>query len=210
MVLPTGAVTRTFTHTFPDAGAHTVKATFADDEGLSASVSWAVTAVDPITIQLDAANYTVNEDDGEVEITVSISASPPESVSVEFQTLNGTANLGDYLRKTVVVSFPKDATTLAQTVPVTIIDCPAVESAEETFTVTFRTLFGCLPAYVGLTRSEATVTIADDDEVTVGSISHTRLVGGGHAPASHDKFDDTGRAPRSDSPTREVYPIRHE
>ena len=85
LILPTGAVTRTFTHNFSTAGEYTVKVTFTDDEGLSASVSWTVTAVEPITVQLGADNYTVNEDDGEAEVTVTISASPPEFVSVLFR-----------------------------------------------------------------------------------------------------------------------------
>ena len=38
----TGDVTRTFSHTFSTAGNYPVKATFTDDEGASASVSWTV------------------------------------------------------------------------------------------------------------------------------------------------------------------------
>ena len=168
LVLPTGTVTKSFTHTFSTAGEYTVKVTFTDDEGLSASVTWTITAVDPITIQLGAANYTVNEDDGEAETTVTISASPPTGLSVRFGTSDGTAGAGDYSRKTIGVSFPKDTTTLTQTVPVTIVNDNTVESTEETFTVTLHApFFGGLPSYVSLTRSQATVKILDDDEATV-------------------------------------------
>ena len=173
LVLPTGSVTKTFTHTFSTAGEYTVKVTFTDDDGLSASVSWTVIAVDPITIQLDADNYTVNEDDGEVETTVSISASPPEGLSVRFRTSDGTADTGDYSPKTVLVSFPRDTTTLTQMVPVTIVNDNTVESTEETLTVTLRTSSIGLPTYVSLTRSQATVKVLDDDEATVAFTTNT-------------------------------------
>ena len=167
LALPTGAVTKSYTHTFSTAGEYTVKVTFTDDEGLSASASWTVTAVEPITVQLGADNYTVNEDDGEAEVTVSISASPPEFVSVLFRTWDGTAeSFGDFSSRRIVMSFPRDTTTLTQTVPVTILDNGAVE-ATEAFTVALETTFSGLPTYVSLTRSEATVKILDDDEATV-------------------------------------------
>ena len=171
LILPTGAVTRTFTHNFSTAGEYTVKVTFTDDEGLSASFSWRVTAVEPITVQLGADNYTVNEDDGEAEVTVTISASPPEYVWVLFRTWDGTAESfwdasGDFSSRRIVMSFPRDTTTLTQTVPVTILDNGAVE-ATEAFTVALETTSSGLPTYVSLTRSEATVKILDDDEATV-------------------------------------------
>ena len=167
LILPTGTVTRTFTHNFSTAGEYTVKVTFTDDEGLPASFSWRVTAVEPITVQLGADNYTVNEDDGEAEVTVTISASPPEYVWVLFRTWDGTAeSFGDFSSRRIVMSFPRDTTTLTQTVPVTILDNGAVE-ATEAFTVALETTFSGLPTYVSLTRSEATVKILDDDEATV-------------------------------------------
>ena len=175
LVLPTGAVTRTFTHNFPDAGAYTVKVTFTDDEGLSASVSWTVTAVEPITVQLGADNYTVNEDENEdgweAEFTVTISASPPESVSVRIQPWKGTAQgylgSGDYWFFLDTVVFGADTTTLTQTFPLTVVDDNIVEGTE-TFTVTLYPLtLSPLPTYVSLTRSEATVKILDDDEAVV-------------------------------------------
>ena len=65
------------------------------------------------------------------------------------------------------MSFPRDTTTLTQTVPVTILDDGAVE-ATEAFTVALETTtFSGLPTYVSLTRSEATVKILDDDAATV-------------------------------------------
>ena len=48
-LLPTGSVTRRFTHTFPDAGNHTVEATFTDRRREADSVAWSVEVDDPIT-----------------------------------------------------------------------------------------------------------------------------------------------------------------
>ena len=43
LFLPTGSVDKSFSHTFSTAGPYTVKATFTDDDGESASVTWDVT-----------------------------------------------------------------------------------------------------------------------------------------------------------------------
>ena len=42
LLLPSGSVTRSFSHTFPSAGTHTVEAEFTDEDGESGSVSWTV------------------------------------------------------------------------------------------------------------------------------------------------------------------------
>ena len=175
LFLPTGTVTKSYTHTFSTAGEYTVRVTFTDDEGLSDSVSWTIRAVDPITMQIDAAEYTVNEDDGEVDITVTLSASPPEYVSVQFRTWDGTASSRlDYRSSVVLLSFSRDTTALTQTFPVTILDDSSVEPAES-FTVKLEPGILGLPSYLSLTRSEATVKVLDDDEATVG-FEHDRLI----------------------------------
>ena len=121
-----------------------------------------------VTVQFGAAEYTVTEDDGEVEVTVTISASPSEEVYLRFRTRDGTAESPqDFLSVfSSLVSFPRDTTTLTQKVPVTVMDNLTVE-AVEAFTVALEATSSGLPTYVRLTRSEATVTILDNDEATV-------------------------------------------
>ena len=187
LVLPTGSVTKTFTHTFSTAGEYTVKVTFTDDDGLSASVSWTITAVDPITVQLGADNYTVNEDDGEAEVTVTISASPPESVSVRFRTWNGTAEYltgGDYSFFLRTVVFGADTTTLTQTFPLYVIDDNIVEGTETFTVVLYPSTLSPLPTYVSLTRSEATVKILDDD------MAYVRWSSAYHNAREREQYDD--------------------
>ena len=187
LVLPTGSVTKTFTHTFSTAGEYTVKVTFTDDDGLSASVSWTITAVDPITVQLGEDNYTVNEDDGEAEVTVTISASPPESVSVRFRTWNGTAEYltgGDYSFFLRTVVFGADTTTLTQTFPLYVIDDNIVEGTETFTVVLYPSTLSPLPTYVSLTRSEATVKILDDD------MAYVRWRWSYHYAREREQYDD--------------------
>ena len=162
----TGDITRTFSHTFSTVGVYVVEARFTDEEGESGSVSWTVTV--PLTMQLGAASYTVDEDDGEVDITVTLSASPPEYISARLSASDGTAEaVSDYGYLLESVSFSSGTTTLTQTFPVTIVDDSSVEPTES-FTVKLEPGILGLPSYVSLTRSEATVTIHDDDEATVG------------------------------------------
>ena len=121
---------RTFwgSYTFASAGTYTVRAEIYDINGQQSGwnadnrfdqLTETFTVSNPITVQLQlgAANYTVDEDDGEAEITVTISASPPDGLSVRFRTSDGTADsFLDYSHKIIVVSFPRDTTNLTQTV----------------------------------------------------------------------------------------------
>ena len=167
LFLPTGTVTKSFTHTFATAGTYTVEAVFTDDEGLSAAIRWTITVVNPVTVQLGAATYAVNEDDGEVDVTVTISASPYRALYLYLTTSDGTAESpSDYGYSGHFVSFSRGTTTLTQTFTVPITDNSFVEPTEA-FTVELEPGFGGLPPHMSLTRSEATVTIHDDDEATV-------------------------------------------
>ena len=94
---------------------------------------------------------------------------------MKFSTHDGTADAGrDFSNTVIFVSFPKDTTTLTQTVPVTIRNNTTVERTEETFTVTLQAPSSGLPTYVRLGRSQATVKILDDDEATI-EFSHNTI-----------------------------------
>ena len=170
---------RTFSgsYTFASAGTYTVWAEIYDINGQQSGwnadnrfdqLTETFTISNPITVQIGSDNYTVDEDDGEAEITVTISASPPESFSVGVRTSDGTAaEFSDYDNSTFSVSFSSGTTTLTQTFTVTIVDDSWVEP-DESFTVELQPIIGGLPSSVSLARSEATVKILDDDEATVG------------------------------------------
>ena len=167
LILPTGTVTKSFTHTFATAGTYTVEAVFTDDEGLSAAIRWRITVVNPVTVQLGEASYTVNEDDGNVDVAVTISASPYRALYLNLRTSDGTAESpSDYGYSRHFVIFSRGTTTLTQTFTVPITDNSYVEPTEA-FTVGLEPGVGGLPPHTSLTRSEATVTIHDDDQATV-------------------------------------------
>ena len=121
--------------------------------------------VEPITVQLGAASYTVDEDDRKVDITVTMSQSRSESTSVLIQTTDGTADSPqDYTRWTSIpVTF--NANTTSQTVSITIFDDLSVERSE-TFTVKLTRSAG-LPDSVVVSGASATVTIEDNDQATL-------------------------------------------
>ena len=173
---------RTFNkaYTFAESGTYTVRAGIYDINGQQSGwnadnrfdqLTETFTVREPVTVQISPSSYTVDEDDGEVETTVSISASPPEGLSVRFRTVDGTASAGDYSPKTVVVPFLKDTTTLTQTVPVAIVNDNTVESAEA-FSVRLER-FSSTPSFVSIPNGSATVTIEDDDEATVAFTTNT-------------------------------------
>ena len=155
---------KSFSHTFPDNGTYTVKVTFTDEEGESSSASGRVEVFDPVTVQLASSAYEVDEDDGEVDITLRMSHGIPEEVAVRFLTFEHTADGGtDYIRERRVMRFPANTTTL--TIPVQIINVNFVE-LDETFQVGLEAL-GNNPSYVTVSSARATVTIRDNDEATV-------------------------------------------
>ena len=168
LVLPTGAVTKSYTHTFSTAGEYTVKVTFTDDDGLSASASWTVTAVEQLTVQLGADNYTVTEGGGYLEaaVTVTISGTPPQTLQVGISTYDGTARKRrDFYGLLQTVTF-SPSSSLTQTVPVRIINDNWVEPTED-FTVGLSSR-SSTPPFVTVVTDRAAVTIEDDDEATVG------------------------------------------
>ena len=59
--LPTGSVDKSFSHTFATAGSHTVTATFTDDDGSSASVSWTVQVTDNRAPEVSRVSPTLEE-----------------------------------------------------------------------------------------------------------------------------------------------------
>ena len=77
--------------------------------------------VAPVTVQFSEAEYTVNEDAGEVELTVTLSEPLDSPVNVVLRTTDGTAESGlDYDSVSTTLSFP--ANTTSQKTTVRIID----------------------------------------------------------------------------------------
>ncbi len=104
---------------------------------------------------------SVSETAGSANVNVRLSLASSNTVMVDFSTSDGTATAGlDYTAvATTTVTFPAGQT--LQTVPVTIND-DTEEEGSESFTVTLSN-----PIDATLGTSSATVTIEDDDTVSV-------------------------------------------
>ena len=91
--------------------------------GMPAAVSGQVET----TISFSAPSYTVDEDDGTVQVSMTISNPVLYEVSVDLSTSDGPARAGrDYTAVSETVTFPAN-TSAAQTVEITITDDPYPE-----------------------------------------------------------------------------------
>ena len=183
---PTGAATRfswdneafaldqerTFSryYTFASAGTYTVWAEIYDITGQQSGwnadnrfdqLTETFTVREPVTVRISPSSYTVDEDVGEVEITVTMSESLPSAAEVTLKVRDGTATSVDY----ATVAFPPNTT--SQTTSVTIRNDQTLEATRKTGYVLLDV--GRDPRLsVDPLQMETAVTIVDDDEVTVG------------------------------------------
>ncbi|HMQ04066.1 MAG TPA: Calx-beta domain-containing protein [Pyrinomonadaceae bacterium] len=124
----------------------------------------------PGTIQFSSNNYTVNENAGSAEITITRTGGVSEGVSVFFATVDGTANSGeDYgtVRRTVV--FAPGQTT--QTVHIPIFN-DNIDEPDETVILGLENPIG--GAVLGAPIN-AILTIVDNDPPPVVSINNVAL-----------------------------------
>ena len=167
---------RTFSgrYTFDTAGTYTVYAEVYDingqqngwnaDHRFDQSIE-TFTVREPVTVQFNPTSYTVDEDDGSVDITVTLSESLSSDAEVRLSTIDETAQSGqDYSRVTTAVRFP--ANTTSQTKSVTVYNDRTLEHLFEIFSVALEN--DRYDPRLSVDAARATVTIVDDDEVTVG------------------------------------------
>ncbi len=118
--------------------------------------SWSFTTVSP-TVQLSAASYSVNENDGTVTITATLNAPSGQTVTVDYATSDGTATAGsEYTDTSGTLTFNPGETEKTFTVP--IIDDNIAEPSK-TFNVA---LSNPTNAALGAVNS-APVVISDDE-----------------------------------------------
>jgi hypothetical protein len=115
-------------------------------------------------VRFEKSNYSVNEGDGTVTLTVTRSGGLGLVASVNYFTSNNTAQAGsDYSAQSGTVTFPSSTTDPAgsaqQTITIPIINDSVLENSE-TFNVTLTSPSS--NATLG-NPSTATVTIVDDD-----------------------------------------------
>jgi glucose/arabinose dehydrogenase len=115
----------------------------------------------PGVLQLSAATYTANENQGSITVTVNRVNGVDGPVSVNYATTNGTATAGsDYIATSGTLHFAAGETSKTFTIP--IIDDTIVEG-NETVTITLSNPGG--GATLG-SPATATLTIISDDVAT--------------------------------------------
>ncbi len=125
---------------------------------------------------LSVADASVAEDAGPMEFTVTLSIPLAEELSVDFRTVDATAEAGfDYTATSGTVTFAAGETKQAVLVPIL---ADTVIEADETFTVM---LSGPSIAAIPLLRETATGTIQDDDLPTLSVADAVAAEGAGHA-----------------------------
>ena len=157
---------------------------------------------------------TVAEDAGTATYTVTLSAQPAASVTVEYATSDVTATAGaDYTAKSGTLTFTTVNWDTAQTVPVTITD-DAVDDDDETFTFTLSNpsagtvLWSTAPSQsttitdddtLGLTYTAAPTTLTVDTPITALTATAMSFTGTpgyavttGSLPAGLNISDTTG------------------
>ncbi len=116
---------------------------------------------------------TVAEDAGTATFTVTLSAQPAASVTVDYATADGTATAGsDYTAASGTLTFTTGNWDTAQTVNVTITD-DAVDDDDETFTFTLSN--AGTGAVLSSTASSQSTTITDDDTLGLTYTAPTTL-----------------------------------
>ena len=125
-------------------------------------MSAAFTKATPPELEFSAATYSGAEDGGTINVTVTADKAPSSALTVTLDTTAGTATGGgtDYTTPAATFTFPAGQT--SRIVPVTITD-DSVAEGSETFTMTLTAATG----YTVGTQSSTTVTITDDDALSV-------------------------------------------
>jgi len=137
------------------------------------------------TIEFSAANYSVSESVGVVNVTITRTGDPVAEILATVVTSDGTAQEGrDYEASQALLTFGKGETT--KNFPVLIIDNGYVDSVPRTVNIKINNVRG---AYLGV-KSSAVVTITNND-----SAGAANPVDDAHAFVQFNYYDFLRRYP---------------
>jgi len=151
------------------------------------------------SVQFDQPTYSVDESDATATVTVTLSKSSDSTVTVDYQTNDGTATNGaapntdgssDYVTKTGTLTFDPGQT--SKTIDVTLNPDTVVEDDED-FTVSLSNPTNAASG----APSSTDVTIADDDDFGLLEFSKQRYdvnEGDGHVTVTVKRVDASSGA----------------
>jgi hypothetical protein len=126
---------------------------------------------DEPAVQFSKPSYASNEANGATAVTVTLSTTPTQTVSVQYATADGTATApDDYISTSDILTFNPGE--ISKSIPLTIVD-DDLEEPDETFTMSLSNPTG---ATLGV-YDQATITIEDDDTLLYTLAAGT--IGGG-------------------------------
>ena len=154
-------------------GTHTVSYTICENVNLSNCDSAIVTIVVEQAPTVSIGDVTVNEDEGNATVTVTISNPSVVDTVIDITTVSGTAGTLDYTTTTITVTIPAGQTTINVLIP--IID-DNLDESDEIFTVEGTVTSG----NTANTNPVGTVTIVDNDAAPDITISDAIIIEGGN------------------------------
>lgn len=126
---------------------------------------------DPPTVNFSAVAYSVSEGAGSVTLPVTLSKPSERTIYVDYATTAGTATPGqDFVAAGGTLIFSPGQTN--RTVVITLLD-DALGEPDETFEVRLNGLVNVLPGE----RLRATVTVLDDDRLTLQAVGWSAETG---------------------------------
>lgn len=134
-----------------------------------------LTILDDEGVQFSSAIYNVNENAGQVEVTVQMTGTSPDIVQVDYATSNGTAVAGqDYTATSGTVVFNAGETTKKIFIP---ISDDGLSENNETFSIT---LSNSVNVSLGSPKT-AVITIIDNETVQFSAATYSVAEDGGSA-----------------------------
>lgn len=155
------SLTFTPAHTGPASAMVHILTDDPDESTFDFAVTGTATAPPHTTLAFSSPLFTVDEQDGVVQVPILRTDSLQGTVSVKVTTINGTAGSADFTGVNQIVTFPSGVSSVS--VPITILPSSASAEPNESFTVT---LSQPSPGATLGNPATATIQILDSTDVT--------------------------------------------
>ncbi|QDV17336.1 Calx-beta domain protein [Gimesia panareensis] len=149
-----------------------------------------VTIHDDDQASLSVQNLTVDEDAGTAQLTISLDQALLTNITVDFETLDGTALAGsDFSTTSGTLTFNPGETT--QTISLTILDDSLLEATESFFVKLSNLQQNGSPVDLGNDQAEITIWDNDQAKLSINDIEVNEDIGTASLTVSLDKALET-------------------